>query len=299
MIMVPTNHAISLSGLNERIKQYEKNIKRKEYSAHPHYWKLLPAFYFIPKEYLMDRYELLLDIPRNPMDVYTNAKGSALVDTFLFAECVTNYYTETIWKILSPNKRMSSYSMDDPLYLLLHCYCYWLENFTYYGYIMHPERMVVNILKVCDFEFNTTREAQVILEMFVDEIIKKDQLDEVFSVCKKHRCFEDFNEKISKERIDFYRKWYHTKTQYEQVSLNKEQYFLQDSNLENSIVAKLTIEEFWESLDNIDKKILEMRLEEYTYQEIADKLEFKTHSAVLKRMNKIKANFEKFVGVSL
>lgn len=52
------------------------------------------------------------------------------------------------------------------------------------------------------------------------------------------------------------------------------------------------------TLSEKDRNILQLRQDGYTLQEIADKLEYKTHSAVLKRINKIGRQYEKYSGLS-
>ena len=50
-------------------------------------------------------------------------------------------------------------------------------------------------------------------------------------------------------------------------------------------------ERFKKSLEEKDRKILELREDGYTYEEIAKGLEYKTHSAVIKRMEMVKKKF--------
>lgn len=50
------------------------------------------------------------------------------------------------------------------------------------------------------------------------------------------------------------------------------------------------------TLSKKDMQILEMRMEGVTLEEIAEKLGYKTHSAVHKRIRKIGLAYEKFVG---
>ena len=55
-------------------------------------------------------------------------------------------------------------------------------------------------------------------------------------------------------------------------------------------------EQFKSGLTERDKIILQMRYEGYSYQEIADKVGFKTPSAVRKRMDKIAGSYADFIG---
>ena len=51
------------------------------------------------------------------------------------------------------------------------------------------------------------------------------------------------------------------------------------------------VEDYWNTLDDTEKKIYRLREKGYTHAEIAERLGYKTHSAVTKRL---KAMFEKY-----
>ena len=59
------------------------------------------------------------------------------------------------------------------------------------------------------------------------------------------------------------------------------------------------IQQFTESLSEKDRKILKMRLEGYTQEEIAQQLGYKNHSGVQKRITKIGLAYQKFTKVDL
>ncbi len=63
-------------------------------------------------------------------------------------------------------------------------------------------------------------------------------------------------------------------------------------DLEGDITAKVDVERFMATLSEKDRQILELRVEGFTYQEIADKVGYKTHSAVKKRIDKIGRIFQ-------
>ena len=58
------------------------------------------------------------------------------------------------------------------------------------------------------------------------------------------------------------------------------------------------IREVYRDLDEKDKQILQMRQDGYTYKEIAERVGFKTHSAVGKRINKIGRMYENYSGLN-
>ena len=133
---------------------------------------------------------------------------------------------------------------------------------------------------------------------------------EVISIAEEYRCFEDFDTRASNQKKDFYRKWYHTQTQHPQISLDgfKTDYAeehdglewdIEDesANFENESTVKVLAEQFMETLSEKDKQILQLRLEGYTMEEVAEKLGYANHSGVLKRLRKIGQAFEKYADV--
>jgi hypothetical protein len=75
-----------------------------------------------------------------------------------------------------------------------------------------------------------------------------------------------------------------------------------DSSLNSKTPLKIFKTEFTKNEnDNISyekqKQILNLRLEGRTYEEIAQRVGYKTHSAVVKQMDKIGQKFETFAGV--
>ena len=68
---------------------------------------------------------------------------------------------------------------------------------------------------------------------------------------------------------------------------------ISDANADifEQVSSKLTEETFWSSLSEDDKIILLMKMDGKTQQEIADHLGYKNHSAVTKRIKKLKELF--------
>ena len=70
------------------------------------------------------------------------------------------------------------------------------------------------------------------------------------------------------------------------------------SSFEDEVVENIDVQKFLLKLDEMDKQILQLREDGYTYKEIADRVGFKTHSAVVKRINKIGRMYETFSGLN-
>lgn len=128
----------------------------------------------------------------------------------------------------------------------------------------------------------------------------------------EYRCFEDFDYRKSRQKIDFYRKWYHTRAKISVESLDelKEKYaentdgmewdIPDDSvNVESTVLEPIAVSKFLDTLSETDRKILTMRMDNVTLEKIAEELGFKTHSAIHKRIRKIGLAYEKFSGEDL
>jgi transcriptional regulator len=68
------------------------------------------------------------------------------------------------------------------------------------------------------------------------------------------------------------------------------------SDFENSVISEMQIATFAENtITEKDREILQLRMDGYTEQKIADKVGYKTASAVHKRIAKIADAYEDFV----
>lgn len=105
-------------------------------------------------------------------------------------------------------------------------------------------------------------------------------------------------------KTDFMRKWHHNRSG-KPISLDEmmesedgDIFDVADprSDFENSVISEMQIATFAEStITEKDREILKLRMEGYTEQEIADKVGYKTASAVHKRIAKIADAYEDFV----
>jgi hypothetical protein len=127
--------------------------------------------------------------------------------------------------------------------------------------------------------------------------------EEVAKVVQNTPAYEDFNhDKFSNHRAtDFDRKWNHTRAKMETVMLGDladkesgEPVEIEDKSIdvEADVLSKITQESFWAAITADDKELLKMRMDGLTQEEIADKLGYKTHSAVTKRLQKLRKVFD-------
>ena len=114
-------------------------------------------------------------------------------------------------------------------------------------------------------------------------------------------CDEDFEKWDTNVRKDFLRKWYHTRSKRVQTVSLEECMEDEDSKIHalpapdgdftEQVEGEDVYKRFKATLSEKDMAILELRVDGYGYQEIADRLGYKTHSAVVKRMEAIKKRF--------
>lgn len=69
-----------------------------------------------------------------------------------------------------------------------------------------------------------------------------------------------------------------------------------EENVEEYVTSQILVDNFKATLGKKDLEILEMRMDGYTLESIAEKLGYKNHSGVLKRIRKIGLAYQKFTG---
>lgn len=115
---------------------------------------------------------------------------------------------------------------------------------------------------------------------------------------------EDYETTSSTVKTDFMRKLHHNRSgkpiSLDEMMENEDGDIFEVANLrgefEQKVISEMQIAAFAEqSITEKDREILKLRMEGYTEQEIADKVGYKTASAVHKRIAKIADAYEDFV----
>jgi len=142
------------------------------------------------------------------------------------------------------------------------------------------------------------------MKIVVKRAIDENNWQPIFDVVRQMPCDEDFENWNTNVRKDFLRKWYHTRSKKVQmVSLDAciedEQNGIHEiedksGNVEEHVVAEDFCQRFKARLSEKDMKILELRVEGFTYEEIAKKLGYQNHSGVIKRIRSIANEFIKY-----
>ena len=149
--------------------------------------------------------------------------------------------------------------------------------------------------------------AGVIDETLIETVMQGQQVPAIFGVSKKLPQHEDFSEQLNQDKINFYNKWTHCKTKLgaplffselsEDESTNIEgvkNFFANDPAEEQRYI--FLRDEFAKTLNSTDKEIYYLSEKGLTQKKFADRLGYKTHSAVSKRMKIMNKGFKKFIG---
>jgi len=142
------------------------------------------------------------------------------------------------------------------------------------------------------------------LSTMMELLLQTQNVPEIIGITKEKGAYEDFPWSTNFEKADFHRKWYHTRTAVGQMlSLedvlekgDKAQYGVVGNAIDTvseADIAKLA-SKLIETLDSVDSQICYMRMDGKTNAEIAEALNYKTPSAVTKRLAKIKTKFNEF-----
>lgn len=211
-----------------------------------------------------------------------------------------DYFSEQISEIYADPNKLSEYidrffeMYGEPVMLGLDCYA---------------KSVGKEVDDLTDEEIHTIVEkvAGVIDETLIETVIQGQQVPAIFGISKKIPQHEDFTEKLSQDKINFYNKWTHANTKLgapllfselsedEATGIEGARNFF-DNNPAEEQRYKFLREEFAKNLNSTDQEIYYLAEQGYKQKEIAQRLGYKTHSAVSKRMKIMNKEFKKFLG---
>ena len=276
--------------------------------------EFIPLFYVFPKEMLEEAGQIFLEVPRNPMLLFLERKWIDFVESDLFLQFIIDATAYIVWPFMGLGVAREIYSGYEPSWRYAHAPHYWLEGLIKEEVILSVNELYRYCKKEVDvkFEYFEFEDIEVYLNHTVKSVMAKYEMYEILDVAKEFRCHEDFDYRYSNQKTDFTRKWYHTRTQHPIISLDAEidkyakyndgqELEIEDlnQNTEEQVISEMMIQQFMDSLTEKDRKILEMRLDGYTQEEIAQQLGYKNHSGVQKRIAKIGLAYQKFAKVDL
>ena len=211
-----------------------------------------------------------------------------------------DYFSEQVSEIYTDPDKLNEYvdrffeMYEQPVMLGLDCYA---------------KSVGKEVDDLTDEEIHTVVEkvAGVIDETLIEMVMQGQQVPAIFGISRKVPQHEDFTEKLSQDKINFYNKWTHAKTKLgapllfselsEDEATNIEgakMFFANDPEEERRYI--FLRDEFAKTLNSTDREIYYLLEKGITQKEIAKRLGYKTHSAVSKRMKIMNKDFKKFLG---
>ena len=270
----------------------------------------IPAFYFIPKSILDRCGSELNSIPRNPKKLLKSREAIALVESDLFLLAIIDAFAFMVWPFMGLGAKREIYSGYEPSWIYAHAAPYWIQELQDERILPTAKELLENGGVDEDFKYVSEDEISDLFAWLVPQAMAHYNMKAVIDTAKEFRCFEDFDYRNSRQKIDHYRRWYHTRVKnitVESLDEIKERYAENNddmdwdvpdehSDMERTVLEPMAVNDFLASLSETDRQILTMRMEGITLEKIAETLGYKTHSAVHKRIRKIGLAYEKFSG---
>ena len=261
----------------------------------------LPLYFFLPESYI-NSCPTLPKIPRNLHMIDSSTEITALIESEQFI----NELGDAIAALAFPHFGFRGWKEDYtgyfPVWKLSYVLPLWkkhIEVVTGWGWdaLLHFPKDVY-------IPFMPNEKADEIMAEVVKRGIAEMNWQPILDVIRKMPCEEDYEPRRSRVRIDWERKWYHSRsTRIEQVSLEEcmadpTHKIHRKTVAVTDIAADVESADYWERfkarLSHKDKEILVMRANGYPYEEIAARLGYKNHSGVLKRIRVIREVYEKY-----
>ena len=270
-------------------------------------------YLFIPYDLLSLCSKDMQNIPRRFWDLVHSEKGLTILHSDWFASSLINCYAFMAWQILRIEYKLHPvyqvYSVNNPLLHICTMLDIWKDAMVEAGLLPTDERFRSDTFYLFyQFGYQTFEHAIEVLTPIFLSAIKKHGFDKIIETVKKYPCLEDFSKWHSNPRRNFERKWYHQRSRFHTESLEKLQQDYAQKNdgsewdlpdekqdYENEVLTNYSFDRFMKSLDEKDRRMIHLRMSGNTYAEIAKELGYKDHTAVLKRIRKLRPVFRKFM----
>ena len=273
--------------------------------------RLLPFYYFLPEDIVKAHNKRFQSIPRNPWDILEDSKVIEYIESMEFVFEIGDIVSAAVWYYMDMHSGSGVYSEYDPIWTLSYICDWYLTELTKQRFL-YPVQALFNTYHQ-DIPYTPWLVYHIAFLRIVPRVIAEHNLQPIIDYVKKHRCFEDFQEgRNSKQKKAFHDRWYHSRTKHPDISLedafgeydeDKNEYPHEPVDpavqMEEDTVSQVQVDDFLDTLLEKDRKILELRMDDVTYEEIAELLGFKTHSAVIKRIKRIGKAYQQFAGIDL
>lgn len=276
--------------------------------------ELIPGFLFLPVEIMECFPPAAMRISRRVYDLLYDPQTIATVESSLFSNIVGAGYSMLSWPAMGqPEQTPESYSFDDPAYLFSRTPSIWIQMLEKNGILPDARVWALTYSRPdVNFGFPPLDYVRSIMEHLVPSVMDQLRMKETIKIARENLCHADFSRALSTQKRDFLRKWNHSRAKTDVLSLDALQqdaeaqqssFRWEPADMEVSIdeiaLDRVVADQFLGALGETDRKVLEMRNLGYNLSEIAEKLGFRTHSAVQKRIQKLGRDYEIFTGTDL
>ena len=271
----------------------------------------LTLFYSLPKE-LAEKWKPAFDLPRCPYEVLRTDKYDSIVCDDMFKLLVWDCYSWIAWQFFQVKDRKGNYrDIPGDMKQYAGYFPLWRLSYSIIPYIrMKFEQHglgfqnLYNIPQGVEVPWLTYQQFSNLIGNVTDMVIAEENWQPMIDAIWENRTVEDYETTNSTVKTDFMRKWHHNRSG-KPISLDEmmesedgDIFEVADprSEFEQTVISEMQITAFAEqNITDKDRKILKLRMDGHTEQEIADKVGYKTASAVHKRITKIASAYEDFV----
>jgi hypothetical protein len=264
--------------------------------------RYLPMMYFLP-DYLIARCPTLRKLPRNLREILESDTLKATVESDQFFNEIMDATAALAFPHFGFGGWKEHYTGYSPVWQLSYALQLWTDLLKKETDISFQALYELPIIPFFQPDY-----IKMIMEQVVHYGIYLQNWQPILDVVKQMPCEEDFEKWNTNAYKMFRRKWYHTryykKRNIKVVSLEDLKYDENDNSndvavdeyscFEDDVCGRDYVEQFKALLSPKDKEIITLRAHGYTYEKIAEKLGYKNHSGVIKRVKFIRKVFEEF-----
>ena len=269
--------------------------------------RFLPLVYVLPWE-VISKYPVLEKLPRIPHQIFTSEVQLKIV---LNNECLKEIM-DAVSNLAFPHFGFPGFKEQYTGY----CPVWIFSNYLPIWAKEVEKEIGLNLQclfyhsKILPYAYPPAEEVDALFERIVKRVIAEQNLQPVLDVVKEMPCHEDFEPGRSYVRMDFLRKWYHTRSKrVQEISLDQAfggedfgpLFFIPDASthVEEHVISKVFLEQFMGTLTEQERRLLDLRQQGYTWVEIAPELGYASHSGVLKKVDSIMKRYYKYGGAKL
>lgn len=260
--------------------------------------RYLPLVYMLPYDSLM-RCPILRKLPRS-MGALNNQEWGEVIESDAFRNETMDAVASLVFPHFGFGGWKEHYTGWFPVWRLSYALPLWakgVERIRGWGV-----QALFDLPPDFEIPFFDPEDVKASIGEVVRQTIEEQGWGPMLDAVREMPCDEDFEPWDTNVRKDFLRKWHHTRSKRVQTVSLEECMEDEDSGIHaivdpamgdftEQVAGEDFCQRFKATLAEKDMAILELRVKGYGHQEIADKLGYKTHSAVVKRMEAIKKRF--------